>query len=102
MPSSPTRVMITAAGTVTAQSLMKALSEDGRAMFVAGADMSAMCATKAFADEFVLIPRADDPHFADACLAAAQRMRIEMLVPLIVEREFAPLDAARDRFESIG
>jgi carbamoyl-phosphate synthase large subunit len=96
------RVMITAAGTVTAQSLIKALSEDGRVEFVAAGDMNPLCATRAFVDEFVLLPQAGDADFASRCLEAAKRLRIDLLVPLIVESEFLPLDGARERFESIG
>ena len=102
MPSSARRVMITAAGTVTAQSLIKALREDGRATFIAAGDMDPLNATKAFVDEFVLLPRADDAAFAQECFAAAQRLKIGLFVPLIVEREFLPLDGARALFESIG
>ncbi len=40
------RVTITAAGTVTAQSLIKALRDDGRADFIAGADMNPVNATR--------------------------------------------------------
>lgn len=96
------RVMITAAGTVTAQSLIKALRDDGRVEFLAAGDMSALCATRAFVDEFVLLPSAGDPDFALRCLEAAKRFRIDLLVPLIVESEFLPLDDTRDRFASIG
>jgi len=96
------RVMITAAGTVTAQSLVKALCDDGRVEFIAACDMNPLCATRAFVDEFVLLPRADAPDFAARCLEAARRLRLDLLVPLIVEREFLPLDDARERFESIG
>lgn len=102
MRSNPVRrVMITAAGTVTAQSLIKALRDDGRVAFVAAGDMSPLCATRAFVDEFVLLPHAGDPGFASHCLEAARRMRIDLLVPLIVESEFLPLADARERFESI-
>jgi carbamoyl-phosphate synthase large subunit len=96
------RVMITAAGTVTAQSLIKALRDDGRAEFIAAGDMNPLCATRAFVDEFVLLPQAGAPDFASRCLKAARRMRIDLIVPLIVESEFLPLDDARERFESIG
>ena len=96
------RVMITAAGTVTAQSLIKALRDDGRVEFIAAGDMSSLCATRAFVDEFVLLPRAGEPDFASRCLEAAKRLRIDLLVPLIVESEFLPLDDERTRFESIG
>ena len=96
------RVMITAAGTVTAQSLIKAMRDDGRVAFVAAGDMSPLCATRAFVDEFVLLPHAGEPDFASRCLEAARRLKIDLLVPLIVESEFLPLDDARERFESIG
>jgi carbamoyl-phosphate synthase large subunit len=96
------RVMITAAGTVTAQSLIKALREDGRAGFIAAGDMSPLCATRAFVDEFVTLPPADAPEFARECFEAARRLEIDVLVPLIVEREFLPLDDAAALFESIG
>jgi carbamoyl-phosphate synthase large subunit len=96
------RVMITAAGTVTAQSLIKALREDGRVAFIAAGDMNPLCATRAFVDEFVLLPPAGTLQFARACFEAVQRLEIDLLVPLIVESEFLPLDDARDRFDSIG
>jgi carbamoyl-phosphate synthase large subunit len=96
------RVLVGAGGTVTAQSLVKALREDGRATFVAIADVDPMNATKAFVDEFVRVPRAGAPGFAQACFEAVERMRIDLFVPIIVEREFLPLDAVRERFESIG
>ncbi|HEX4012265.1 MAG TPA: ATP-grasp domain-containing protein [Candidatus Cybelea sp.] len=102
MSSSLRRIMITAGGTVTAQSLIKALRDDGRATFVAAGDMDPRNATKAFVDEFVLLPRASDPNFATTCLEAARRLQIGLFVPLIVESEFPPLDDARQRFESIG
>jgi carbamoyl-phosphate synthase large subunit len=101
MPHNPRRVMITAGGTVTAQSLIKALHDDGRASFIAAGDMDPLCATKAFVDEFVLLPRADDPSFARQCLAAVARLEIGLFVPLIVEREFLPLDDARGEFEAL-
>jgi carbamoyl-phosphate synthase large subunit len=96
------RVMITAAGTVTAQSLIKALREDGRVDFIAAGDMDRLNATRAFVDEFVLLPRADAGDFARRCFEAAAALRIDLLVPLIVESEFLPIDAERALFDSIG
>ncbi len=96
------RVMITAAGTVTAQSVIKALREDGRVAFIAAGDMDPLNATRAFVDEFVRLPTAADAAFARRCFEAAQRLKIDLLVPLIVESEFLPLDDARALFESIG
>ncbi|HYL27241.1 MAG TPA: ATP-grasp domain-containing protein [Candidatus Nitrosotalea sp.] len=96
------RVMITAAGTVTAQSLIKALRDDGRVTFIAAGDMDRLNATRPFVDEFVTLPPASDPIFAQRVLEAARRLEIDVLVPLIVESEFLPLDDARARFESIA
>ena len=96
------RVLISAAGTVTAQSLIKALREDGRVAFVAGADMDSCNATRAFADEFVVLPSAAAPEFAPACLETARTLDIDLFVPIIVEREFLPLLDRRDDFERIG
>lgn len=96
------RIMITAAGTVTAQSVIKALREDGRATFIAAGDMSPLNATRAFSDEFVALPPAGSHEFARRCFEAAQRLQIDLLIPLIVESEFLPLDDARALFESIG
>jgi carbamoyl-phosphate synthase large subunit len=94
--------MISAGGTVTAQSLVKALRDDGRTTFVAIADLDDLNATRAFVDEFVRVPPADAPDFVEACLDAVARLRIELFVPIIVEREFLPVIAARERFEALG
>ncbi|MGA8533271.1 MAG: ATP-grasp domain-containing protein [Candidatus Tumulicola sp.] len=96
------RILISAGGTVTAQSLIKALREDGRASFVAVVDLDDRNATKFFVDEFVRVPPAADPAFVGACLDAVRGLRIELFVPIIVEREFLPLEAARAQFEELG
>ncbi len=96
------RILISAGGTVTAQSVVKALREDGRASFIAVVDIDPRNATKFFVDEFVRVPPADDPAFVTACLEAVERLRIELLIPIIVEREFLPLGAAGRQFEALG
>jgi carbamoyl-phosphate synthase large subunit len=96
------RILISAGGTVTAQSLVKALREDGRASFIAVVDLDDLNATKFFVDEFVRVPRADDPEFVTACLDVVRRLRIDVFVPIIVEREFLPIDARRDEFTALG
>lgn len=96
------RILISAGGTVTAQSLIKALREDGRASFVAVVDVDELNATKFFADDFVRVPLAADPGFVDACIDAVRRLRIDVFVPIIVEREFLPLDAARAALAGLG
>jgi carbamoyl-phosphate synthase large subunit len=96
------RILISAGGTVTAQSLIKALREDGRASFISIVDLDDLNATKFFVDEFVQVPRADDPKFVDACLDVVRRSKINVFVPIIVEREFLPIDARRDEFTALG
>ncbi|MHB8703203.1 MAG: ATP-grasp domain-containing protein [Candidatus Tyrphobacter sp.] len=96
------RIMISSGGTVTAQSVIKALREDGRATFIAIADCDSINATKSFVDEFVPVPPADDPSFTRACLDAVRRLDIGLFIPIIVEREFLPIDAAREEFERSG
>lgn len=94
--------MISAGGTVTAQSIVKALREDGRATFLAIGDMDTLNATKAFVDDFVQLPRASDPDFGRACVAAVKSLKIDLFIPLIVEAEFLPLDAVREEFVGSG
>lgn len=96
------RIFISAGGTVTAQSLIKALREDARTDFIAIGDMDELNATKLFVDEFVRLPAANDPDFTRACLTAARTLQIDLFVPLIVEREFLPLEAIRSSFDAIG
>lgn len=96
------RILITAGGTVTAQSLIKALREDRRRHEVVIGDMDPLNATRAFVDGFVQLPRADAPDFAQACLDAVKQHRTQLLIPLIVEREFLPLAAHREAFEKLG
>jgi carbamoyl-phosphate synthase large subunit len=96
------RILISAGGTVTAQSVIKALREDGRASFVAVVDLDDLNATKFFVDEFVRVPPAADPAFVAACMEVVRGLRIELFVPIIVEREFLPLEAARRQFEELG
>jgi carbamoyl-phosphate synthase large subunit len=96
------RILISAGGTVTAQSVVKALREDRRATFIAVVDLDDRNATKFFVDDFVRVPPADDPAFVAACFDVVRRLRIELFVPIIVEREFLPLEAARGEFERLG
>lgn len=96
------RVLISAGGTVTAQSLIKALREDGRASFVAIVDVDELNATKFFADAFVRVPAAVEPAFVDACLEVVRELHVDLFVPIIVEREFLPLENARDAFDRLG
>lgn len=95
------RVLVSAAGTVTAQSLIKALREDGRVNFIAAGDMDVCNATRAFVDEFVLLPPASSPDFPSACVTAVRRHDIDLFVPIIVEREFLPLDEHRADFDAL-
>ena len=65
-------------------------------------DLDELNATKFFTDAFVRVPPAADPAFVDACLDVARRYEIDLFVPIIVEREFLPLEGARAAFADLG
>jgi carbamoyl-phosphate synthase large subunit len=96
------RILITAGGTVTAQSVIKALRADSREHFIVAGDMDPLNATKAFVDGFEVLPPASAPNFADRCLDVIRQHRIELMIPLIVEREFLPLAQRRTDFSDAG
>lgn len=96
------RILITSAGTVTAQSLIKALRADSRKHCIVAGDMEELNAAKAFADAFVLLPPAGHEAYAERCLEVVRAHSIRLLVPIIVEREFLPLIVRRSDFAALG
>jgi carbamoyl-phosphate synthase large subunit len=110
------RVLITACGTVTAQSVMKGLrhqaelpgaqgvpvlASESLDVDITGADASPLNAGRYFADRFAEVPRADDPGYLDALLQIVRAQGIQLLVP-IFDGEFALLARERHRFEALS
>lgn len=95
-------VVITGAGTVTCQSVIKALrSQSEIAVEIITVDASDNVAGRYFSDAFHRVPPANDPSFADAVVDICKHHRANLLVP-IVDYEFGPLSNAVNRFEAIG
>lgn len=95
-------VVITGAGTVTCQSVIKALRVQNEIdVRIVTLDASEYVAGRYFADEFHCIPPAKDPAFVGAVLDACRVSEADLLIP-IVDYEFKPLSEAIPRFERIG
>lgn len=101
MKSRPT-VVITGSGTVTCQSVIKALrSQNELPVEIVTVDMVDDAAGRYFSDAFYRVPGAKDPNFVDALLEICRRHQAELLVP-IVDYEFSPLSLAAGRFHESG
>jgi carbamoyl-phosphate synthase large subunit len=95
-------IVITGSGTVTCQSVIKALrSQDEIPVRVVTVDAAADVAGRYFSDEFELVPSASDPHYVDRLLEICRKYSADLLIP-IVDYEFAPVSARRGEFAEIG
>ena len=96
------RVVITGSGTVTCQSVIKALrSQSELSVEIITVDASDQVAGRYFSDAFYRIPLASDPDYVPALLEVCRRHGADLLIP-IVDYEFGPLSGASERFEAIG
>lgn len=95
-------VVITGAGTVTCQSVVKALRmQDELPVEIVTVDMLQDAAGRYFSDAFYRVPAAKDPNYVDAVLEICRRHAADLLVP-IVDYEFMPLSRATERFRVHG
>jgi len=100
-PDSAT-VLITGAGTVTCQSVIKGLRcQDEIDVTIVTVDASDQVAGRYFSDHFYRVPKAEDPQFVPALLSIARSHDVRLLVP-IVDYEFMVLSEARSQFAEIG
>lgn len=101
MKSQPT-VIITGSGTVTCQSVIKALrSQSEITLEIVSVDMVEDAAGRYFSDAFYRVPGARDANYVDAILEICRRHTADLLIP-IVDYEFMPLSLAADRFQAAG
>ena len=82
---------MTGAGAPGAAGILRCLSQHSSIKIV-GADADPNAVGRFLAKDFVKIPRADDPTFIDALLAASREKDIHILLPLVT-RELIPLPA---------
>ena len=95
-------VLITGAGTVTCQSVIKGLrTQEEIDVTIVTVDASRQVAGRYFSDYFYCVPRAGDPDFVPTLLALCQAHEVRLLVP-IVDYEFTALSRARALFAAQG
>lgn len=102
--STPRRatVVITGSGTVTCQSVIKALrSQDEIPVEIVTVDASPQVAGRYFSDNFYTVPPAADADFVPVVLDVCRRHNANLLIP-IVDYEFRPLSSAVGLFDAIG
>jgi carbamoyl-phosphate synthase large subunit len=96
------KVLITAAGTVTCQSIIKGFRQQQELdVCITTVDASPLSAGRYFADRFFLIPSAPDPAYLPALFEIVEREGIQLLIP-ILDEEFMKLAQSRDEFERRG
>lgn len=102
MGASSGTVLITGAGTVTCQSVIKGLrGQDEIDVTIVTVDAAGNVAGRYFSDAFYQVPRADDPDFVPALLSICRAHDVDLLVP-IVDYEFEPLARAAPLFADEG
>jgi carbamoyl-phosphate synthase large subunit len=95
------RILLTGGGGAAAISFMDALAGDPAEIFVADIDPHAAGLYLVPASRRLLIPRGDDPAFAEAMLALCRQNGITLLVPT-VDCELLPLARAGAEFMRHG
>ncbi len=71
------------------------------AVHITAADARADVAGRFLADDFAIIPKADDPSFIDVMLALCREKNIHAVLPLVT-KELIPLSQHRAEFELAG
>jgi carbamoyl-phosphate synthase large subunit len=98
----PLTVVVTAAGAPGARALLRALKENGeREVRLVACDMNELSIGQFVADAFELVPRGDDPGFADAVLDLALRHGADLVLPES-SNEVEALALAKTRFDAEG
>ena len=99
----PARVLITGVGGPSGYCLMRNLAEEGERLELFAADIDP-CAAGLYvvpAERRLIVPRGDDPEFAERALAICERDAIDVLIPT-VDSELIPLAERRGQFEAAG
>jgi carbamoyl-phosphate synthase large subunit len=78
----PLRVLVTATGSPGGPRLVRALRENGeRELAVIGTDITDGSAGRFLCDAFHLVPRGDDPAYAETLAALAEREGVDCVLP---------------------
>lgn len=101
MPADAPRVLVTGAGGPSGISILRAMESEPVAMLAADIDPFAAGLYLVGAERRFLLPRGDDPRFADDLLARCAREGVRVVVPT-VDTELLPLARRREEFAAAG
>ncbi|NQY99301.1 MAG: ATP-grasp domain-containing protein [Bdellovibrionales bacterium] len=100
--SRPFHVLITGSGTVTCQSVIKALKNQNQIdVQITTVDMNEDAAGKFLSDSFHIVPAAKDPNFIVRMLEICSAEKVDLVIP-IVDYEFTAFAKHREEFEEQG
>jgi carbamoyl-phosphate synthase large subunit len=97
MSSDPPRVLVTGTGGPSGVSILLAMEAPPVTMLAADIDPYAAGLYLVPSERRAILPRGDDPRFADALLEICRRGRVDVVVPT-VDSELLPLAEARARY----
>ena len=101
MPAESPRVLVTGAGGPSGISILRALEDTPLELRAGDIDPFAAGLYLVDATRRAILPRGDDPRFADDLLARCRREEIDVLVPT-VDSELLPLARRRAEFADAG
>jgi carbamoyl-phosphate synthase large subunit len=101
MSPDPARVLVTGAGGPSGVSILLAMAAEPVTMLAADVDPYAAGLYLVPSRRRAIVPRGDDPGFADALLDLCTREAVDLVVPT-VDTELLPLARARSRYAEAG
>jgi carbamoyl-phosphate synthase large subunit len=101
MPAEVARVLVTGAGGPSGISILRAMAGEPVELLAADIDPYAAGLYLVAPERRAILPRGDDPGFADTLLALCRRLRVDVVVPT-VDTELLPLAHDRGRYADAG
>jgi len=98
--NSPINILMTGAGAPGAAGIIKCLQQDPN-IYLTVADASEHAVGRHLVNDFVQIPKGDDPSFIDVVLRICKEKQIGVILPLVT-KELFPLSLYKSSFEEAG
>ncbi len=98
--SAPKKILMTGGGAPGAAGIIRLIRAAGN-YHITAADVRADVVGRCLADDFVQLPPAADPGFADQLYEQCRQRQIDFVLPLVT-RELGPLERSRTLFEREG
>ena len=99
--SEPPRVLVTGVGGPSGISILRDMVDEPVTMLAADIDPYAAGLYLVDADQRALLPRGDDPAFAQALLALCERWDVDVVIPT-VDTELLPVANLREQYAAAG